>query len=281
MRKRLPFVMSAAVAFIPDPSAQRSVWRPRRPFRAPYGMPEGRENWRLGAGVSAALHLLLILLIVAPFAFMKEITLIEQGAGGDGPAGGGGGGTRGTGGARQEALQYVTVAPTPAPAPVAAVVPPPIQPKVEVPLPELPKVEPPRLSALLPTVGTGGGTGTDGTTGSGPGSGGGVGSGVGTGRGSAAGPGTGGGRQENYPPQTTEMFIPPMPIPASVRGSRLVVQFDVDETGKVRGVNFTETPDRGYNRRLRAVFMDFRFRPGTKPDGTPVRMLWQFELDLP
>ena len=69
--------MSAAVAFIPDPSAQRSVWRPRRPFRAPDGLPKGRENWRLGAGVSAALHLLLILLIVAPFAFMKEITLID------------------------------------------------------------------------------------------------------------------------------------------------------------------------------------------------------------
>lgn len=270
--------MSAAVAFIPDPSAQRSVWRPRRPFRAPYGLPKGRENWRLGAGVSAALHLLLILLIVAPFAFMKEITLIEQGAGGEGLAGGGGGGTRGTGGARHEALRYVTLAPAPTPV-VPLVVPP--QPTVELPPPELPKVELPKLSTLPPVVGTGGGTGTDGTAGSGPGSGGGVGSGVGTGRGSGAGPGTGGGRQENYPPQTLEMFIPPMPIPASVRGFRLVAQFDVDETGKVRGINFTPTPDRGYNRRLRAVFEDFRFRPGTKPDGTPVRMIWQFELDLP
>lgn len=273
--------MSAAVVFIPDPSAQRSVWRPRRPFRAPYGMPKGRENWRLGAGVSAALHLLLILLIVAPFAFMKEITLIETGAGGDGPAGGGGGGTRGTGGARQEVLQYVTVAPAPTPAPVVAVVPPPTQPKVEVPLPELPKVEPPRLSALTPTVGSGGGTGSDGTTGSGPGSGGGVGSGVGTGRGSGVGAGTGGGRQENYPPQTLEMFIPPMPIPPSVRGFKVVAQFDVDEKGRVLSITFTPTPDRGYNRRLRAVFETFRFRPGTKPDGTPVRMIWPFEIDLP
>lgn len=273
--------MSAAVAFIPDPSAQRSVWRPRRPFRAPYGLPKGRENWRLGAGVSAVLHLLLVLLVVAPFAFMEEITMIEQGAGGEGPAGGGGGGTRGPGGSRQETLQYVTLAPPPTPAPVVAPVVPLVQLKIEIPQAELPKLEPPKLSALPPVVGTGGGTGNDGTAGTGPGSGGGVGSGVGTGRGSGAGPGTGGGRQENYPPQTMEMFIPPMPIPASVRGSRLVVQFDVDETGKVRGVNFTQTPDRGYNRRLRAVFEEFRFRPGTKADGTPVRMMWQFELDIP
>lgn len=273
--------MSAAVAFITDPSAQRSEWRPppRRPFRAPDGLPRGRENWRLGVAVSVVLHLVMFVLIVAPFAFMADITLIEQGAGGGGPAGGGGGGTRGTGMTQHETLRYVAIAPA-TPAAVVPQIVPAVQPKIDVPVPELPKVEPPKLSALTP-VGAGRGTGTDGTAGSGPGSGGGVGSGIGTGRGSGAGPGTGGGRQENYPPQTMEMFIPPMPIPESVRGSRLVVQFDVDETGKVRSVNFTQTPDRGYNRRLRAVFEDFRFRPGTKPDGTPVRMIWQFEIDLP
>lgn len=243
-------------------------------------MPRGREDWRGGALASFAFHALLVLLIVAPFAFMEELTLIEQGAGGDGPAGGGGGGTRGTGGIRHETLRYVTVAPapTPAPVPLPVVVPPP---KVELLKPELPTVEAPKLIELAPVPGIGGGTGKDGTAGSGPGTGGGVGSGAGTGTGSGVGPGTGGGRMENYPPTPTEMFIPPMPVPRSVRGMRVVAQFDVDEAGKVRGIEFTQTPDRGYNRRLREVFDGYRFRPGTRPDGTPVRMKYQMEFDLP
>ena len=274
--------MSAAVVLTPEfPSARRSAWRPHRPFRVPDGMPKGRENWRMGAGVSAALHLLLLLLIIAPFALTKDITLIEQGAGGPGPAGGGGGGTRGTGGVKHETLRYVTVA---LPAPIPAPVPPPVvqpPPKVELVLPELPKVEPPKVSQLTPLTGIGGGTGNDGTAGSGPGSGGGVGTGVGTGRGSGTGPGTGGGTQENYPPTSTAMFIPPMPVPNSVRGMRLVVQFDVDEKGAVRGIDFTQTPDRGYNRKLRQLFEEFRFKPGHRPDGTPIRMKFQMEYQLP
>ena len=244
-------------------------------------MPKGRESWRGGAAASFFLHALIILLIVAPFALTKDITLIEQGAGGPGPAGGGGGGTRGTGGVRHESLRYVTIAPPVAPAPTPPpVVPPPQQPKLELPKPELPKVEPPKVAELTPLTGVGGGTGTDGTAGSGPGTGGGVGSGVGTGTGSATGPGTGGGRMENYPPEPREMFMPPMPVPGSVKGAKIVVQFDVDEQGRVRGVEFTQTRDRGYNRRLREVFETFRFKPGTRPNGTPIRMKYQMEIDL-
>jgi protein TonB len=252
-----------------------------RPSRVPSGMPRGREDWRGGATASFLLHALVVLLIVAPFALTKDITLIEQGAGGAGPAGGGGGGTRGTGGVRHETLRYVTIAPPVAPSPPPPVVPPPVQPKIELPKPELPAVEAPRIAPLSPIAGVGGGTGTDGTAGSGTGSGGGVGTGVGTGKGSGVGAGTGGGRTENYPPTPIEMFIPPMPVPRSARGAKLVVQFDVDEVGKVRGIEFTPTPDRGYNRRLREVFETFRFRPGTRPDGTPVRMKFQLEIDLP
>ncbi len=244
-------------------------------------MPKARETWRGGAMVSFLLHALVILLIVAPFAALKEITLIEQGAGGDGPAGGGGGGTRGTGAVEHESLRYDTIAPAPAPAPTPAPVVPPPQPKLELPKPELPAIEPPKVPQLTPLTGVGGGTGSDGTAGSGPGTGGGIGTGVGTGTGSGTGPGTGGGRQENYPPTPTEMFIPPMPVPRSAKGMHLVAQFDVDETGRVRGIEFTQTPDRGYNRRLREVFEGYRFRAGTKPDGTPVRMKWQLEIDLP
>jgi hypothetical protein len=76
------------------------------------------------------------------------------------------------------------------------------------------------------------------------------------------------------------MFIPPSPIPSSVRGFHLLAEFDVDETGRVLSVNFTPTKDGGYNRRLRDVFRGFRFRPGTHPDGTPIRMKFQMTVDF-
>ena len=129
-------------------------------------------------------------------------------------------------------------------------------------------------------AGAGGGSGRDGSAGNGPGRGGGVGSGVGTGRGSGTGPGTGGGTQANYPPQPIELFLPPYPIPDNVKGFHLVAEFDVDSTGRVLSMDFTPTPNRGYNRRLGDVFRSFKFRPGTTPDGTPVHMKAQIVVDL-
>ena len=189
---------------------------------------------------------------------------------------------RGTG-APREAIQYVRVAPAEAPTPAPKVAPPVIPPPKPVPKQE-PKAEapPPQPTPPEPTqpVGTGGGTGADGTAGTGPGTGGGVGTGIGTGKGSGVGPGTGGGTQANYPPTPIEMFIPPLPVPASVKGFHLVAEFDVDEHGKVLSMNFTETRDRGYNRRLADVLRGFRFRAGTTPDGTPIRMKAQVVVDL-
>lgn len=252
-----------------------------RSYRAPVGMPKGREDWRIGTAVSVLVHIGVLVLIVAPFAAGADLMLREQGAGGPGPAGGGGGGTRGSGGA-PERLTFVTVAPPPTPQaePVKLEVPP--LPKPE-PIPDfrLPDIAQTPTAPVAPIAGVGGGTGADGSAGSGPGSGGGVGSGIGTGRGSGVGAGTGGGGQENYPPTPIEIFIPPMPVPNSVRGFHLIAEFDVDETGKVRGMEFTPTPDRGYNRRLRDVLGTFRFRPGTRPDGTPIRMKAQIAIDLP
>ena len=77
------------------------------------------------------------------------------------------------------------------------------------------------------------------------------------------------------------MFIPPLPTPASVRGFKLIAEFDVDSTGKVLAMKFTETRDRGYNNRLRDVLKGYRFRPGTRPDGTPIRMKAQIQIELP
>ena len=99
-----------------------------------------------------------------------------------------------------------------------------------------------------------------------------MGSGIGTGRGSGVGTGTGGGSQANYPPQPIEFFLPPLPPPASVRGFRFIAEFDVDSTGRVLDFKFSETRDGDYNRRIGSVLRSMRFRPGTRPDGSPLRM---------
>ncbi len=88
------------------------------------------------------------------------------------------------------------------------------------------------------------------------------------------------GLQANYPPSPTELFIPPLPMPDRVRGFHLVAEYDVDSTGKVIDFNFTPTRDGGYNRRLDEVLRSFKFRPGTKPDGTPIRMKAQIIYDF-
>ncbi|MGZ8469581.1 MAG: hypothetical protein ACXW61_08700 [Gemmatirosa sp.] len=283
-----------------EPVDAAQVERPR--YRPPIGIPSRIGGGRRVTVVSVALHLLVVLLILAPWAGSAVLEEIE-GAGGPGPAGGGGGGTMGTGGRRglgvRERLHYVQVQPAatpPAPTPTPPVVPPVVPPKpAPVPVPVPPPVAPPQAAvpavtttpqasaetgAAAPIVGVGGGTGSDGTAGSGPGSGGGVGAGIGTGRGSGIGPGTGGGNGEVYPPQPTEVFIPPLPYPKSVRGTKLLAIFDVDSTGKVLGFEFTQTRDGGYNRKLREVLNGFRFRPGTRPDGTPIRAKGQIAYEF-
>jgi protein TonB len=254
----------------------------RRPYRAPTGLPESRDNWRLGTTASVLLHVLALVLLIWPFASNLAPTEIAQGAGGPGPAGGGGGGMRGSG--APETIKYVRIMPAEtSPTPQVKVAPPVIPPLQPPPPKAEPKVEtaaPPEPANPAIPVGTGGGTGADGTAGTGPGTGGGAGTGVGTGRGSGVGPGTGGGGQANYPPTPTEMFIPPLPVPSSVKGFHLVAEFDVDATGRVLGMTFTETRDRGYNRRLADALRGYRFRAGTTPDGTPIRMKAQVTLDL-
>lgn len=245
------------------------------------------------------MHVLLVVLLTMPIALHTgDVTEVPQGAGGRGPAGGGGGGRRGTGGVL-ERVKYVQVSPPPTPAAVVTppVVPPPVVqlpkpqpviPPLEVvkapdPVPEAKlevKVEAAKVEATAATPGAGGGSGKDGSTGNGPGSGGGVGSGIGPGRGSGIGPGTGGGNQVNFPPTPTELFIPPLPMPDKVRGFHLVAEYDVDETGKVIDFKFTPTRDGGYNRRLDEVLRSFKFRPGTTPDGTPIRMKAQIIYDF-
>lgn len=270
----------------------------RRPWRPPATrMPAAREDRRIWSVLSIAFHILIVFLIVGDVALhTADVKEIPQGAGGPGPAGGGGGGHRGTG--DHEHVTFLRVA---AAAPQAAVTPPPpvvkpVPPKPQPPVEQL-AIKPPEITPPAPQpeakldapkvaepsttqTGTGGGTGKDGSAGNGPGSGGGTGSGVGTGRGSGVGPGTGGGVQQNYPPSPTELFIPPLPMPDKVRGFHLVAEYDVDSTGKVLDFHFTPTKDGGYNRRLDEVLRSFKFKPGTRPDGTPIRMKAQIIYDF-
>jgi protein TonB len=274
--------------------------RPRERHLPAAMLPERFEDRRGWGLVSAAIHALIIILLVFPFATHTGIVIERpQGAGGPGPAGGGGGGHRGTGG--QDRVHYIKVAPPPEPTPQPKPVPQQVAIKPPQPKPEIvppPQVKPPEpqvqeakaelkpmdipkaADPIAPMPGVGGGTGADGTNGSGPGRGGGVGAGIGTGRGSGIGPGTGGGNQANYPPTPTELFIPPLPMPDKVRGFHLVAEYDVDENGKVVNFTFTPTRDGGYNRRLEEVLKSFKFRPGTKPDGTPIRMKAQIIYDF-
>lgn len=242
--------------------------------------------------MSALLHLLVLAMLLLPALLARQLNLpLETGGGGPGAAGGGGGGTGGTGGAevvRTERLRYLHVAPA-APATAAPVVPPvekvekvekkldPVVEKPPEPVPE-PVVTPapPSPSTVsagvaVPVPGMGGGSGNDGTAGNGPGTGGGIGSGIGTGRGSGIGPGTGGGDGDVYPPQVTNLAILPIPVPAKVRPYKLVAYFDVDEKGNAKLISFNPSKDGGYNRKIREMLAEVRFRPAVRQDGTAVR----------
>ena len=121
------------------------------------------------------------------------------------------------------------------------------------------------------TAGVGGGTGSDGSAGTGPGRGGGVGSGVGTGRGSGTGAGTGGGGDEIFPPTVTNLALLPLPVPNRVRPYKMVAQFEVDEKGNAKLIAFNPSKDSGYNRKIREMLAELRFRPAVRADGTAVK----------
>ena len=275
------------------PSEPLLTYRP--PYRPPIGMPIAQEDrWR-GPLVSILLHALIVLIIALPVMLSTPEFLEErEGGGGAGPAGGGGGGSGGTGGAPrviEESIRYIEVAPQADPVlpplepvvvpppvvpPPEPVVPPP-QPAVEPPPPPVQpeiKVDPAPITVTPPAslvAGTGGGSGNDGSMGAGPGSGGGVGSGIGTGRGSGTGPGTGGGAGDTYGPMPTTLLLPPSGAPERIRPYEIVAKFDVDEKGRVINFTFNESKDRDYNRKVRAMLSEVRFRPGTTLEGVPIR----------
>lgn len=267
----------------------------KRPLRPLHGIPDPDPRGGAGWLVSGLLHGLIILALLLPPIVGR--VLEEQspgGAGGAAPAGGGGGGSGGSGGPiTPERIRYLQmqtppsvatpppVLPQPVPVPTPTPVPPPPSEPVPEPQAAQPQVAapPPTSGTTVPTAGSGGGTGTDGSRGTGSGSGGGVGSGVGTGRGSGAGAGTGGGDNQIFPPQAINLPIMPLPVPNRVRPYRMVAQFDVDEEGNAQLIGFNPSRDAAYNRKLREVLNDVRFRPATRQDGTPVRSIGQIVFE--
>jgi hypothetical protein len=109
-----------------------------------------------------------------------------------------------------------------------------------------------------------------------------VGSGIGTGRGSGVGPGTGGGGADStYPPTLVTLALPPLEVPKKLRPYRLVALFDVDERGNTKLIGFNETSDGRFNRKVRDVLAEARFRPAVRMDGRPVRDTGRFEIEYP
>lgn len=269
------------------PLAPEPAERPR--YRPPVGIPERDGHRREATLFSLALHIVLIVLVVAPPLWLsREINAFQQqGPRGNGRNGGGGGGNQGTGGEwTKESLRYFAIPDVPAATSVTPPpVPPPVPEPVKPPTPEapVPKPEPPAPPAVdsakagaseVASVepGKGGGTGRDGTAGSGPGSGGGVGSGVGTGRGSGVGSGTGNGNDDSeiYPPAVVALPILPLPVPGKVRPYKLVAYFEVDTLGNSRLLAFNPSNDGGYNKRIREMLSEIRFRPAVRANGRPV-----------
>lgn len=263
---------------------------PRRPYRPPIGIPTTGEPRAQATAAAIALHLLLVILVLAPTVFVSNRLLdyTQRGAGGPGPVGGGGGGSNSFPGRikylpeRVDFLKVQVETPVPKEEPVK------LKPEQEKPPPPPPELTPPpqpqpaisdsaaaaaRADSIAAATGAGRGSGNDGTAGSGPGRGGGVGSGVGTGRGSATGPGTGGGEGTVYPPTVVALPILPLPIPAKVRPYKMVAQFEVDSTGSARLIGFNPSRDNGYNRRIREMLLEIRFRPAITLDGRPVKAI--------
>jgi hypothetical protein len=260
----------------------------RRPYRPPIGIPARGEPRARATVAAIALHLLAVLLVLAPTVFVSNRLLdyTQRGAGGPGPVGGGGGGANSFPGRIKyltERVAFLKIQDE-KPVPKEEVVelkpeqvkpPPPPTPPPPVPEPSASDsaAAAARADSTAALTGAGRGSGNDGTSGNGPGRGGGEGSGVGTGRGSATGPGTGGGEGTIYPPTVVALPILPLPIPSRVRPYKMVAQFEVDSTGTARLIGFNPSRDNGYNRRIREMLLEIRFRPAVTMDGRPVKAI--------
>ncbi|MGH7591583.1 MAG: hypothetical protein ACREOE_12665, partial [Gemmatimonadales bacterium] len=213
----------------------------------------------LAVGLSVLLHIVIIVLLIAPWAFFNAdmraglVTALT---------GGGGGGGRG---GETEAAAYISVpapkapppsAPTPVPAPVT---PPPVQetPVATAPAAPVDSVVSSSKGVVAPGQGLANGPGKGG------GSGGGEGPGSGNGSGSDTGPGTGGNGGRGTPPEPRRFAVPwNGSTPKALRGKMVLVTFWVTANGDVARVS--ESPrieDTEFRRAFEEAMLAYRFRP--------------------
>ena len=209
------------------------------PLATPFGR-QTRERGKLrGLGLSAVAHLVLLALVL--YAQHKAIEAgLMPGLGPNRPGGGGGGG----------AAVVLFVQPPAAPAAPAVEAPhlevvttPAVQPPEEVPV----QMSPDELRSLLQAATPGNGTGA------GPGSGTRSGGGSGAGFGPGTGADSGGGGGNVFPPQPRGIILPPSDRPASVRGTTVLVRFEISARGEVLDVSL-DPPIR--DRHFRDDFLD-------------------------
>jgi protein TonB len=261
---------------LPDPTpapARLPNGRPR--YRPPIGIPkrDDEKGWR-GLVAALTVHAGILFLLILPALIGTALAVSQDSAGAKGPRGGGGGGRLGLmGGAESVRFIMPPKSATPAPTPAVVTPPPKPVPKAEVvPPPPAPPTASTPPAAPAPAAPAGGsGSGGDATNGNGPGVGGGAGAGVGTGTGNNAGPGTGGDGSDKYPPSVTNLAILPIPVPNGVRPYKMIATFDVDEKGTAKLIGFNPSRDGGYNRRIREMLSEIRFRPATLKNGQAVR----------
>ena len=255
-------------------SIERSAGR-QVPLASPFGRQVRERGTLRGLGLSAAVHLGVLALVL----WGQHRMFAEGRAPGNGPGAGGGGGG---GGGRVFAVFALPPAPVTLPPAPALTVPslqaltmPVVRPPEEVPV----HVSAEELAALVRAVGPGSGPGQG--SGTGPGSGSGSGGGSGSGTGPGVGGDSGGGGGTVYPPSPQQIILPPVDRPASVRGITLRVRFQISARGEVLGVTLAP-PLR--DRKFRDDFLErlrrYTFSPAHTRDGRAVPAVYEIRFPL-
>lgn len=245
------------------------------PLATPFGRQVRERGVSPGVGLSAAVHVGIIALLVWGGRRMAEA---DFGPGsGQGRSGGGGGG-----GNRVFAVFALPPAlPSLPPAPplvvpsLAALTVPQIRPPEDIPE----QVTPDELSRLAQPTGAGLGEGQG--SGTGPGAGSGSGGGSGSGVGTGIGPDSGGGGGRIFPPQPQGIIMPPPDRPASLRGTTVTARFEISATGEVLRVTLDPAiRDRRFNSEFLDRLRRYTFTPAYTREGRPIAAVFEIRITL-
>ncbi|MEK7667165.1 MAG: hypothetical protein AAB409_00765 [Gemmatimonadota bacterium] len=245
------------------------------PLATPFGRQVRERGILRGVGLSAAVHVGLIALVIWGGRRLAEAGL-APGEGGGRSGGGGGGGNR---------VFAVFALPTASPPlpPAPALVVPSLQ-ALTVPMTLPPEAVPEQISAedlarLAQPTGPGAGAGQG--TGTGPGSGSGTGGGSGSGVGTGVGPDSGGAGGSYYPPQLQSIILPPAPPPASVRGTTVTARFEISSRGEVLRVTIDPAiRDRRFSDAFVERLRSYVFTPAYTRDGQPMAAPFEIRITL-